>query len=105
MEWVAWTKPCVKSGRALAIDRAPVRLVMQGFVLYMNSRHEEAEAMLEEGLAMDTAGDVHYLRTVRASQMLLDGRYREAIERWTCSRKWPPSPCPAGFGTTYGIQS
>ncbi len=71
-----------ESGRALAIDRAPIRLDIEGFVLYMNGRAEEAEAMLEEGLAMDTAGDVHYLRTVLANLMLFDGRYREAIDRF-----------------------
>ena len=69
-------------GRALAIDRAPIRLDGQGFVLYMNGRYEEAEAMLEEGLAIDTAGDVHFLRTVLANLMLMDGRYREAIDRF-----------------------
>jgi serine/threonine-protein kinase len=58
-----------ETGRALAIDRAPIRLDAEGFVLYMNGRVGEAEAMLEEGLAMDTAGDVHYLRTVLAKSL------------------------------------
>ncbi len=71
-----------ETGRALALDRAPVRLDVHGFVLYMNGRTEEAEAMLEEGLAMDTAGDVHFLRTVLSRLMLFDGRYREAIDRF-----------------------
>jgi len=71
------------AARALAIDRAPIRLNVYGFVLYMNSRYEEAEAALEEGLALDQAGDVHYLRTVLASLMLVDGRYREALERFS----------------------
>ncbi|MCH7564897.1 MAG: hypothetical protein IH968_13860 [Gemmatimonadetes bacterium] len=71
-----------ETGRALAIDRAPIRLDIEGFVLYMNGRNEEAEAMLEEGLAMDTAGGVHFLRTVLANLMLFDGRYREAIDRF-----------------------
>ena len=48
----------------------------------MNDRPDEAEALLEEGLARDTAGDVRYLRTVLAHLMLLDGRYREALERF-----------------------
>jgi len=69
--------------RALAIDRAPIRLDAYGFVLYMNSRYEEAEAALEEGLALDTAGEVHFLRTVLANLMLVDGRYREALERFS----------------------
>jgi len=71
-----------ESRRALALDRAPVRLDIVGFTLYMNDRSEEAEVILEEGLAMDTAGDVHYLRTVLANLMLFDGRYREAIDRF-----------------------
>ena len=48
----------------------------------MNGRPEEAEVLLEEGLAVDTAGDVHFLRTVLARLMLFDGRYREAIDRF-----------------------
>ncbi len=71
-----------ETGRALALDRAPIRLDSHAFVLYMNGRYEEAEALLEEGLALDTAGDVHYLRTVLANLMLFDGRYREAIDRF-----------------------
>jgi TolB-like protein/tRNA A-37 threonylcarbamoyl transferase component Bud32 len=71
-----------ETSRALALDRAPVRLDIQGFVLYMNGRYEEAEAMLEEGLAIDTAGDMHFLRTVLANLMLFDGRYQEAIDRF-----------------------
>jgi TolB-like protein len=81
-----------ETGRALAIDRAPIRLDAQGFVLYMNGRKEEAEAMLEEGLAIDTAGDVHYLRTVLANLMLFDGRYGEAIDRFT-----PYLPEPSAY--------
>ena len=49
----------------------------------MNSRYEEAEAALEEGLALDQAGDAHYLRTVMANMMLVDGRYGEALERFS----------------------
>ncbi|UCD25075.1 MAG: hypothetical protein JSW51_03895, partial [Gemmatimonadota bacterium] len=71
-----------ETGRALALDRAPIFLDAHGFVLHMNGRLEEAEAMLEEGLAIDTAGDVHFLRTVLANLMLFDGRYLEAIDRF-----------------------
>ncbi len=71
-----------ETGRALALDRAPVRLDTHGFVLYMNGRADEAELFLEEGLAMDTAGDVHFLRTVLGRLMLFDGRYREAVDRF-----------------------
>ena len=81
-----------ETGWALAIDRAPIRLNTHGFVLYMNGRFEESEAMLEEGLAIDTAGGVHYLRTVLANLMLMDGRYREALDRFT-----PYLDDPAGF--------
>ncbi len=79
-----------EAGRALAIDRAPIRLDLQGFVLFMNGRYEEGEALLEEGLAIDTAGDVHYLRTVLASRMLMDGRYLEAIDRFAPYLADPP---------------
>ncbi|MFV1986807.1 MAG: hypothetical protein ACC682_05980 [Gemmatimonadota bacterium] len=72
-----------ESGRALALDRSPLTLDVHGFVLYMNGRNEEAEAVLEEGLAIDTAGDMHYLRTVLATLMLFDGRYREALDRFS----------------------
>jgi TolB-like protein/Flp pilus assembly protein TadD len=71
-----------ETGRALALDRAPIFLDAHGFVLHMNGRLEEAEAMLEEGLAIDTAGDVHFLRTVLATLLLFEGRYREAIDRF-----------------------
>jgi tetratricopeptide (TPR) repeat protein len=71
-----------ESGRALALDRAPVRLDVHGFTLLMNGRVEEAEAMLEEGLAIDTAGDMHFLRTVLSHLLLFNGRYREALDRF-----------------------
>lgn len=47
---------------------------------------------VEEGLAIDTAGDVHYLRTVLANLMLMDGRYEEALDRFA-----PYLDDPAGF--------
>ncbi|MCH7874263.1 MAG: protein kinase [Gemmatimonadetes bacterium] len=81
-----------ETGRALALDRAPIRLDIHGFMLYVNGRAEEAEAMLEEGLAIDTAGDMHFLRTVLANLMLFDGRYREAIDRFASYL-----PDPAGY--------
>jgi len=68
--------------RALALDRAPVRLDTWGFTLYMNRRYTEAEAALEEGIAIDTTGDLHFLRTVLGRQMLFDGRYQEALRRF-----------------------
>jgi len=81
-----------ESGRALALDRAPIRLDAHGFVFYMNGRMQEAEAMLEEGLAIDTAGNVHYLRTVFSQLLLVEGRYREALDRFS-----PYLPDPAGY--------
>jgi len=81
-----------ETGWALAIDRAPIRLDIHGFVLYMNGRYAEAEVMLEEGLALDTAGDVHYLRTVLAALLLVKGRYREAIDRFA-----PYLPNPTAY--------
>jgi hypothetical protein len=50
--------------------------------MFMNGRTEEAEALLEEGIAIDTAGDMHFLRTVLANLMLFDGRYQEALDRF-----------------------
>ena len=69
--------------RAVLLDRAPVRLDTWGFSLYMNKRSADAERVLEEGLALDTAGDVHFLRTVLGRQMLFDGRYRVALQRFS----------------------
>jgi TolB-like protein len=69
--------------RALALDRSPIRLDVHGFTLYMNGRRDEAEAVLEEGIALDSAGDVHFLRTVLSNLLLVDGRYREALDRFS----------------------
>jgi tetratricopeptide (TPR) repeat protein len=71
-----------ETGRALALDRSPIRLDVHGFVLYMNGRFDEAEAVLEDGIAADPDGDVHFLRLVLGNQLLLQGRYREALDRF-----------------------
>jgi tetratricopeptide (TPR) repeat protein len=71
-----------ETGRSLALDRTPLTLDIHGFALYMNRRYDEAEAMLEEGIAMDAAGDMHFLRTVLANLLLVEGRYREALDRF-----------------------
>jgi len=68
--------------RAVELDRAPVRFDALGFALYTNGRYAEAEARLEEGIAIDSSGDVHFLRTVLGRQMLFRGRYREALRRF-----------------------
>jgi len=72
-----------ETGRALALDRSPLTLDVYGFALYMNGHDEEAAAALEEGIAIDTGGDMHFLRTVLATLMLFDGRYREALDRFS----------------------
>jgi tetratricopeptide (TPR) repeat protein len=72
----------VETGRALALDPAPIFLDAQAFVLYMNGRNAEAEPLLEEGLAKDPEGHVHYLRTVFSDLLLMEGRYREALDRF-----------------------
>jgi TolB-like protein len=72
----------VATGRALTLDQAPVFWDVQGFALYMNRRPREAERTLEEGLARDPQGTMHYLRTVLANLLLMEGRYREALDRF-----------------------
>lgn len=71
-----------ETGRALALDRAPVFFDAHGFTSYMNGRLDEAEDLLEEGIARDPTGDVHFLRTVLAQLLLMDGRYLEALDRF-----------------------
>ncbi len=73
----------LETGRALALDQAPVFFDVHGFTSLMNGRVEQAEALLEEGLAKDTAGHVHFLRTVLADLMLFDGRYEVALDRFS----------------------
>lgn len=71
-----------ETGLALALDQLPLTYDVHGFVMYMNSCFAEAEALLEEGIARDSAGDMHFLRTLLANQLLLDGRYRIALDRF-----------------------
>ncbi len=81
-----------ETGRALSLDRSPLTLDIHGFALFMNGRAEEAERVLEEGIVMDSAGDMHFLRTVLANLMLFDGRYQVAIDRFASYL-----PDPVGF--------
>jgi len=67
---------------ALALDRTPVRLDVVGFVLYQCRRYDEAIPLLEEGIAADPAGDVHFLRTVLGRLLLFTGREDEAAGRF-----------------------
>jgi TolB-like protein len=71
-----------ESGRALALERTPIRLDIHGFTLYMNGLTDEAEATLEEGLAKDPEGEVHFLRAILADLFLFEGRYLEAVDRF-----------------------
>lgn len=68
--------------RALALDRTPVRLDVVGFVLYQCRRPEEAIPFLEEGIAADPQGDVHFLRTVLGRLLLFTGREDQAADRF-----------------------
>lgn len=72
----------LEARRALGLDRTPVRLDIVGFILYQSRRYQEAETYLEEGLALDPAGEVHFLRTVLGRQLLFTGREREAADRF-----------------------
>ena len=67
---------------ALALDRTPVRLDVVGFVLYQCRRYEDAVPLLEEGIAADPEGDVHFLRTVLGRLLLFTGREEEAASRF-----------------------
>jgi TolB-like protein len=71
-----------ESRRALALDRTPVRLDVVGFVLYQCNRPEEAIPYLEEGIAADPEGEVHFLRTVLGRLLLFTGREDEAVDRF-----------------------
>ncbi|HSM61634.1 MAG TPA: tetratricopeptide repeat protein [Longimicrobiales bacterium] len=68
--------------RALALDRTPVRLDVVGFVLYQCGRPEEAVPLLEEGIAADPEGEVHFLRTVLGRLLLFTGHEDEAAARF-----------------------
>ncbi len=71
-----------ESGRALALDRSPIRLDVHGLMLLFNGRADEGEVLMEEGIALDPEGDVFYLRQLLSHLMLFDGRYREALDRF-----------------------
>ncbi|MFV1988906.1 MAG: hypothetical protein ACC682_16665 [Gemmatimonadota bacterium] len=71
-----------ETGRALALDRSPIRLDVHGLMLLFNGRADEGEALMEEGIELDPDGEVFYLRQLLSHVMLFDGRYREALDRF-----------------------
>jgi len=71
-----------ETGRALALDRAPITLNSHGYTLLMNGFDAVGEALLEEAFARDPTGEVHYVRPMLAELALYDGRYQEAIDRF-----------------------
>jgi len=71
-----------ETGRALALDRSPIRLDVHALMLLFNGRAGEGEALMEEGIALDPNGEVFYLRQLLSHRLLFDGRYREALDRF-----------------------
>jgi tetratricopeptide (TPR) repeat protein len=66
--------------RALALERAPVRLNVAAYVARENLRYDESIALLEEGIAGDTEGRLVYLRHNLFITFLLSGRWERAWE-------------------------
>ena len=71
-----------ETGRALSLDRSPIRLDVHGLMLLFNGRADEGEALMEEGIALDPDGEVFYLRQLLSHLMLFDGRYLVALDRF-----------------------
>ena len=71
-----------EAARALSLDRSPIRLNVMGWSLWLNSRREEAREIYEEGVRLDPEGRVHYVGNSLALMDLLDGRYRQALDRF-----------------------
>jgi len=71
-----------EAARALSLDRSPIRLNVMGWSLWLNGRREEARAIYEEGVRLDPEGRVHYVANSLALMELLDGRYRQALDRF-----------------------
>jgi tetratricopeptide (TPR) repeat protein len=72
----------VEAARALSLDRSPIRLNVMGWSLWLNGRREEAREIYEEAMRIDPEGRVHYVHNSFALMELLDGRYREALDRF-----------------------
>lgn len=68
--------------RALSLDRSPIRLNVMGWALWLNGRKEEARTIYEEAVSKDPEARVHYVPNSLAQIALLEGRYREALDRF-----------------------
>jgi TolB-like protein/Flp pilus assembly protein TadD len=72
----------IEAARALSLDRSPIRLNVMGWSLWLNGRKEEAIEIYEEAMLKDPESRVHYVPNSLAQIDLLDGRYREALDRF-----------------------
>jgi len=72
----------VEAARALSLDRSPIRLNVMGWSLWLNGRLDEATAIYEEAMQKDPESRVHFVPNSLAQSELLQGRYREALDRF-----------------------
>lgn len=72
----------MEAARALSLDRSPVRLNVMGWALWLNGRREEARVIYEEAILKDPEHRVHFVPNSLAQIELLEGRYREGIDRF-----------------------
>jgi TolB-like protein len=72
----------IEAARALSLDRSPIRLNVMGWSLWLNGRKEEAIEIYEEAILKDPESRVHYVPNSLAQIDLLDGRYRDGLDRF-----------------------
>jgi TolB-like protein len=72
----------IEAARALSLDRSPIRLNVMGWSLWLNGRKEEARTIYEEAILKDPESRVHFVPNSLAQIELLEGRYREALDRF-----------------------
>jgi TolB-like protein/tetratricopeptide (TPR) repeat protein len=72
----------IEAARALSLDRSPIRLNVMGWSLWLNGRRDEAVAIYEEAIQKDPESRVHFVPNSLAQNELLQGRYREALDRF-----------------------
>ena len=72
----------IEAARALSLDRSPIRLNVMGWSLWLNGRWDEAVAIYEEAIQKDPESRVHFVPNSLAQFELLQGRYREALDRF-----------------------